>query len=206
MMNLKKQFEQLCLPFSENHNVINTLWSEIEKRYSEKGRHYHNLLHLENMFKEIEAVKDKISNFTVVSFSVFYHDIVYNATSKSNEEKSALLAETRLAELNLNNDLINAVSTQILATKFHQKSEDEDTNYLLDADLSILGKDLESYLAYTQMIRKEYSIYPDLLYKPGRKKVLKHFLELNSIFKTDYFKEKYEVRAKKNISTEIRLL
>ncbi|MGE8432081.1 HD domain-containing protein [Chryseobacterium joostei] len=206
MMNLKEQFEQLCLPFSENHNVINTLWNEIEKRYSEKGRCYHNLLHLENMFKELETIREKISNFTVVSFSIFYHDIVYNATSKSNEEKSALLTETRLAELNLNNDLINAVSTQILATKFHQKSEDEDTNYLLDADLSILGKDLESYLAYTQMIRKEYSIYPDLLYKPGRKKVLKHFLELNSIFKTDYFKEKYEVRAKENISTEIQLL
>lgn len=205
-MNLKEQFEQLCLPFSENHNVINTLWNEIEKRYSEKGRCYHNLLHLENMFKELETIREKISNFTVVSFSIFYHDIVYNATSKSNEEKSALLTETRLAELNLNNDLINAVSTQILATKFHQKSEDEDTNYLLDADLSILGKDLESYLAYTQMIRKEYSIYPDLLYKPGRKKVLKHFLELNSIFKTDYFKEKYEVRAKENISTEIQLL
>lgn len=206
MMNLKEQFEQLCLPFSENHNVINTLWNEIEKRYSEKGRCYHNLLHLENMFKELETVREKISNFTVVSFSIFYHDIVYDATSKSNEEKSALLAERRLAELNLNNDLINAVSAQILVTKFHQKSEDEDTNYLLDADLSILGKDLESYLAYTQMIRKEYSIYPDLLYKPGRKKVLKHFLELNSIFKTDYFKEKYEVRAKENISTEIQLL
>jgi predicted metal-dependent HD superfamily phosphohydrolase len=40
----------------------------------------------------------------------------------------------------------------------------------LDADLSILGKDLDTYLAYTKMIRKEYSIYPDFLYKPGRKK------------------------------------
>ncbi|PWN66589.1 HD domain-containing protein [Chryseobacterium oncorhynchi] len=205
-MNLKDQFEQLCLPFSEDSNLINTQWHEIEKRYSEKGRHYHNLLHLENMFKELEAVKNKVSNFTVVSFSIFYHDIVYNATSKSNEEKSALLAETRLAELTLNKDYITAVSAQILVTKFHQKSDDEDTNYLLDADLSILGKDFESYLAYTQMIRKEYSIYPDLLYKPGRKKVLKHFLELNSIFKTDYFKEKYEVRAKENISMEIQLL
>lgn len=205
-MNLKDQFEQLCLPFSEDSNLINTQWHEIEKRYSEKGRHYHNLLHLENMFKELEAVKNKVSNFTVVSFSIFYHDIVYNATSKSNEEKSALLAETRLAELTLNKDHITAVSAQILATKFHQKSDDEDTNYLLDADLSILGKDFESYLDYTRMIRKEYSIYPDLLYKPGRKKVLKHFLELNSIFKTDYFKEKYEVWAKENISMEIQLL
>ncbi|MFP3835153.1 hypothetical protein [Chryseobacterium sp. SIMBA_028] len=205
-MNLKDQFQKLCLQFSEDPNVIQPLWSEIEKRYSEKGRHYHNLLHLENMFKELENVKSRISNFTMVSFSVFYHDIVYNATSKSNEEKSALFAETRLPDLNLNKKHIKTVSIQILATKFHQKSEDEDTNYLLDADLSILGKDPESYLAYTQMIRKEYSIYPDLLYKPGRKKILKHFLELNSIFKTEYFKEKYEAQARRNISTEIKLL
>ncbi|MGU3373753.1 HD domain-containing protein [Chryseobacterium sp. M5A1_1a] len=205
-MNLKNQFEQLCLPFSEDHNLINILWSEIEKKYSEKDRHYHNLLHLENMFKELEVVKNRISNFTTVSFSLFYHDIVYNATSKSNEEKSALFAETKLAELSLNKDHIKAVSAQIQTTKSHQKSEDEDTNYLLDADLSILGKDLKSYLAYTKMIRKEYSIYPDFLYKPGRKKVLQHFLELDNIFKTEYFKEKYEAQARENIATEIQIL
>jgi len=87
-----------------------------------------------------------------------------------------------------------------------ESSDQEDTNYLLDADLSVLGKDFETYLKYTQNIRKEYSIYPDFLYKPGRKKVLKHFLELESIFKTEYFKEKYEARAKENIAKELQLL
>ncbi len=81
-----------------------------------------------------------------------------------------------------------------------------DINYLLDADLSVLGKDRETYLVYTQMIRKEYSIYPDFLYKPGRKKVLRHFLELENIFKTEYFRDQYETQAKENIETELRLL
>lgn len=205
-MNLKDQFEQLCCPFSKDAGIINTLWKEIETQYTEKGRHYHNLLHLENMFRELDLVKSNISDFTAVSFSVFYHDIIYNASSKSNEEKSALKAAKRLAELGLSQDHITHISDQILATQLHQKSIDEDTNYLLDADLSILGKDFESYLVYTRMIRKEYSIYPDLLYKPGRKKVLKHFLELSSIFKTDYFKTKYEVQARSNITAELQLL
>ncbi|OCA77842.1 hypothetical protein BBH99_10805 [Chryseobacterium contaminans] len=205
-MNLKDQFEELCLFFTKDVELINTLWKEIETKYAEKGRHYHNLLHLENMFRELEDVKGNISDFTTVSFSVFYHDIVYNASSKSNEEKSALKATERLTEIGVYQRDIITVSNQILATKHHQKSEDEDTNYLLDADLSILGKDLDTYLAYTRMIRKEYSIYPDLLYKPGRKKVLQHFLELDSIFKTGYFKEKYEVQAKSNIAAEIKLL
>lgn len=202
-MNLKYQFEQLCLSFTKDLGFINTLWKEIETRYTEKGRHYHNLLHLENMFRELEGIKGNISDFTTVSFSIFYHDIIYNATSKSNEEKSALKATERLIELRLQQSDIAIVSDQILATKHHRQSDNKDTNYLLDADLSILGKDLDTYLAYTRMIRKEYSIYPDLLYKPGRKKVLHHFLELENIFKTDYFKEKYELQARSNIAAEI---
>lgn len=205
-MNLKDRFEQLCLSFTKDLDLINNLWKEIETKYTEKGRHYHLLLHLENMFRELDDVKTNISDFTTVSFSVFYHDIIYNASSKSNEEKSAMKAIERLTELGLPQDEITTVSDQILATKLHQKSGNEDSNYLLDADLSILGKDLESYLAYTRMIRKEYSIYPDLLYKPGRKKVLKYFLELDSLFKTDYFIAKYEEQARSNIAAEIQLL
>lgn len=205
-MNLKNQFEQLCSAFTEDRQLINSLWNEIETRYSEKGRHYHNLLHLENMFRELEDVKGNISDFTVISFSVFYHDIIYDATSKSNEEKSAATAEKRLAELHVSKDDISVISEQIIDTKSHQLSGHNDTNYLLDADLSVLGKDLNTYMEYTRNIRKEYSVYPDFLYKPGRKKVLKHFLELESIFKTEYFKEKYEVQAKENIEAELRLL
>ncbi|MCC3217585.1 hypothetical protein LIV57_20185 [Chryseobacterium sp. X308] len=205
-MNLKNYFETLCSSFSENKQLIDSLWNELETRYSEKGRHYHNLLHLENMFSELEAVKSEISDFTAISFSVFYHDVIYDASSKSNEEKSAAKAEKRLGELHLNKDRISLISAQILATKSHQRCDDEDTNYLLDADLSVLGKDFKTYLEYTQNIRKEYSIYPDFLYKPGRKKVLKHFLELESIFKTEYFKERYEARAKENIAAELQLL
>ena len=205
-MNLKDRFIQLCSPFTKNQDLIARLWKEIETKYTEKGRYYHDLLHLERMFEELEAIKDSISNFSLVSFSVFYHDVIYDATSKSNEEKSASTAKKRLTELGLRKEETVIVSAQILATKSHQNSENSDINFLLDADLSVLGKDWKTYLDYTQKIRKEYSIYPDLLYKPGRKKVLRHFLELESIFKTEYFKGKYEVQAKENIEKELQLL
>ncbi len=205
-MNLKDRFVQLCFPFTKDQDLIARLWKEIETKYTEKGRHYHDLLHLERMFEEFEAIKDSISEFSLISFAVFYHDVIYDATSKSNEEKSASTAEKRLTELDLGKEEIAIISAQILATKSHQNSENSDINYLLDADLSVLGKDWETYLDYTQKIRKEYSIYPDFLYKPGRKKVLRHFLELESIFKTEYFKGKYEVQAKENIEKELQLL
>ncbi|GAA5097940.1 hypothetical protein GCM10023210_33510 [Chryseobacterium ginsengisoli] len=205
-MSLKERFSQNCILFTKDQNLIENLWSEIEKNYSEKDRHYHNLEHLENMFSELDSVKDKISNFENISFSVFYHDVIYDATSKLNEEKSAEFAEIKLKKLNLDQDSVEKISEQIIATKAHQQSENNDINYLLDADLSILGKDLETYLDYTRKIRKEYSIYPDLLYRPGRKKVLQHFLELENIFKTEDFREKYEDQARKNILFEIESL
>jgi len=202
-MILKEKFFQVCLQFTQDEVLIQNLWAEIEKKYSEKSRHYHNLQHLENMFSELELVKDKILNCNNISFSVFYHDVIYDATSKLNEENSAEFAKSRLQNLGLNETDLAEISEQILATKSHQKSEKSDINYLLDADLSVLGKDPETYLDYTRNIRKEYSIYPDFLYKPGRKKVLKHFLELENIFKTEEFRNKYEIQAKKNIEVEI---
>ena len=203
MMILKEKFFQLCSPFNQDKMLVEVFWLEIEKKHTEKGRYYHNLTHLENMFSELELVKDRIVNFTNISFSVFYHDVIYDASSKLNEKKSAEFAKLKLEKLGLNKTDIEEISKQILATKSHQKSENTDINYLLDADLSILGKDIESYIKYTQQIRKEYSIYPDFLYKPGRRKVLQHFLELESIFKTEYFKGKHEMKARENIKAEI---
>lgn len=205
-MELKDRFNLLCLQFTKDQNLVEKLWQEIEKKHSEKDRYYHNLEHLQNMFSELESVKNKISNFNILSFSVFYHDVIYDVSSKSNEEKSAEYAKIRLQKLDVDKETIDEIFKQITATKAHQRSENQDTNYLLDADLSILGKDVETYLDYTKKIRKEYSIYPDFLYKPGRKKVLQHFLELENIFKTDYFQKKYENQARENIEFEINLL
>ncbi|MBK1895586.1 HD domain-containing protein [Chryseobacterium paridis] len=205
-MELKERFKQNVLQYKQDQDLIDVLWQEIETSYSHKGRYYHNLEHLSNIFSELELVETHISNFSNISFSVFYHDIIYDASSKMNEEKSAGIATIRLQKLNMEQKSIDEVFEQILATKSHQGSADNDTNYLLDADLSILGKDTETYMDYTKKIRKEYGIYPDLLYKPGRKKVLKYFLELEHIFKSDYFKNKYENQARVNIKYELESL
>ncbi|WP_223558612.1 hypothetical protein [Chryseobacterium lathyri] len=205
-MHLKGYFTDLCLHFTEDETLIESMWQEIETQYSGKGRYYHDLFHLENMFIELESVKKLIDDFSTVSFSVFYHDVIYDTSSKSNEEKSASYAAERLHKMGLPQTIILKTENQILATKSHQKSDDADTNYLLDADLSILGKNSAIYFDYTRKIRKEYALYPDLLYKPGRKKVLKHFLELESIFKTEHFRDKYEQQARENIAAEIQLL
>lgn len=203
---LKETFIQLLRRYSSDTNLVHKYWHELEEAYSQKGRHYHTLAHLENMLVELNDIKANIQDWDAILFSLYYHDAVYNVLKSDNEEQSAELAQKRLKAIDVPNRIIDTSYKQIIATKKHSLSTHSDTNYFTDADLSILGKDPETYTRYTQQVRKEYGIYPDLLYKPGRKKVLRHFLDMERIFKTDYFFTKYESAAKQNLSKELETL
>jgi predicted metal-dependent HD superfamily phosphohydrolase len=136
-------------------------------------------------------------------FSLFYHDIIYNTTAKDNEEKSADTAAKVLKSIGYPEEKIIACQKQILATKSHIATGDNDTDLFTDADLSILGYPPEAYNIYTIQVRKEYAIYPDFLYNPGRHKVLEHFLNTKPLFKSAYFRQKYERQALDNILHEM---
>lgn len=203
-MNLKEIYSELLLNFCFSANEIQQNWLDLEKAYSKKSRHYHNLTHLKEMIKSFEMYHDKLENPNEILFSIFYHDFVYSASKKDNELKSAEYALSILPEnVNLNKKL---VFDAICATQQHQQNAIEDINWLIDFDLKILAKDWEDYKIYFEQIRKEYRIYPDFLYKPGRAKALKHFLENEFIFQTEEFRGLYEDQARQNIEKEISLL
>ena len=203
---LKELFLSLAGRYSTDVKLTQQLWLEIEKNYAGKKRHYHNLQHLENLVGELSGIKELIHDWDAVVLAIFYHDVIYKAHRKDNEDQSALLATKHLLQLNCNSYIIDRVNQLIMATKSHQLSDDADVNYFTDADLSILGKDWDIYHDYCSNVRKEYAIYPDMLYKPGRKKALQHFLSMERIFKTDHFYNKYETAARKNIERELSML
>lgn len=203
---LKQTFIKLLTNYTDNDSLTNELWTEIDKNYSSKKRHYHTLQHLDSLLTQLTDVKDEIQNWNTILFTLYYHDIVYNSLKSDNEEKSAELAEKRMKQISVSIDTIELCKNQILATKSHIKSTDSDTNYFTDADLSVLGQNWETYSLYYKNVRKEYSIYPDFVYNPGRKKILIHFLSMDRIFKTDFFHNKFEIQAKQNLQKEIELL
>jgi predicted metal-dependent HD superfamily phosphohydrolase len=203
---IKSVFINLALEHHPNVKWIEQLWTEIETTYSNPKRHYHTLHHLEHLTQELECIKDKIQDWNTVLFSVFYHDLVYNPLRRDNEERSAAIAEHRLHSIDVPADKIAACKKQILATQKHIFSGDNDTDLFTDADLSILGKEWTIYKAYAQAIRKEYALYPDLIYKPGRKEVVQHFLQMEKIFKTEPFFAKYEKQARQNLQWELEEL
>lgn len=183
-----------------------TLWQELELAYTHKNRYYHNLTHLQNMYAELAPLQLHINDWDTVLLALFYHDVVYSATKNDNELKSSKMAISRLRSINFAAIRTSFCHELIMATKHHETTGNNDIDLFTDADLSILGMPWPVYEAYCKGVRNEYSIYPDIIYNAGRRKVLQHFAEKETIFKTNYFKERFEDSARLNISKEIKFL
>lgn len=190
--------------------IIKTeLYQNLTDLYNSEDRFYHNLSHIEALLKLSEEHRQLLESQKNIDFVIWYHDAIYDASKSNNEEESAQLAKKDLTKLGLDANIIENCYDLIIATKTHQLPKDLDSfdsQFLLDIDLSILASERDQYIEYTQHIRKEYTIYPDSIYKEGRKKVLRHFLEMEHIYKTELFQNLWEFRAKENLSYEISLL
>ncbi|MBV7531267.1 hypothetical protein [Chitinophaga sp. sic0106] len=203
---LEYLWTDLCSRYTADEALIKTTYAQLVAAYSENGRHYYTLTHIRNMISSAYLHEALIRDKDAMLFTIFFHDVVYDASAKDNEEKSAAAAVEFLHKINFWGDEIAAVSALIMATKTHTAGDHPDMGILLDLDLEILGADDATYKTYAQQIRQEYSVYPDQLYHAGRKKVLHHFLEKPFIYCTETFREQLESAARKNIENEIATL
>lgn len=199
-------------PADYYHHCLKTLapetpseWATIEAAYA--GRAYHNLNHLEEMLGHFTALPTDIAPAAPPTFGIalIYHDIVYRAGRKDNEAKSADLAARALRKMGANNKKEQYCRSLIMATKTHAAIT-EDEALLVDLDLAVLARPAESYDAYARAIRQEFSHFPSFLYRPGRKKALRHFLEKSRIYQTEYFHQRFENAARTNLEREIKAL
>lgn len=202
----RKNWEETLASHKPDPKIISHVFQELVKAYSSKKRYYHNLTHVADLLRLLGKNKKLIRNPEALTLAIWFHDAVYEPTASDNEEKSAALAARELKKLNIPAQQTKTVTDLILKTKNHTDipdNTDQDTRFFLDFDLKILGTDRKKYEQYLQQIRQEYKIIPDLLYKPGRRKALKKFLETDHIYKTLEFRECYEQKARMNITWEL---
>jgi predicted metal-dependent HD superfamily phosphohydrolase len=205
-MSLKENWFDLASVYSNDVSLIEKLWQEINKQYSSEERYYHNLNHIESLLRQVEDVRKELFDIDTLKFSIWYHDIVYEAGKEGNEERSARLASKRMKELNVKYDMMRKCNRQILATKSHSvevMSGDIDVRFLLDLDLAILGTTPEEYNDYARKIRREYDVFSDSVYSKGRIEVLRHFLEKDRIFLTEKYYKRFEKSARYNLASEL---
>lgn len=176
----------------------------LAEAYEAPGRHYHTLGHIENLLTRVEA--HALQDPVVVELAVWFHDAVYEALGSENEAKSAERALAFLQETNLAPARRERVADLIRRTQDHtqpQPPHDADLLLFLDADLSILGAPEAAYWDYARQVRREYRLVPDVLYRPGRRKVLAKLLAAPVLFHTPALRQELDAAARRNLQAEL---
>jgi predicted metal-dependent HD superfamily phosphohydrolase len=174
------------------------LFSEVERRYSEPHRAYHNRLHIDECLQEFGRVHGEARNPIAVELAIWFHDVIYDPRETDNEEQSARFASECLKEAS--NELVRHITKLILRTKSHEPGDIEDAALLVDIDLSILGKPPERFSQFESGIRSEYAWVPADVYRQKRAEILEGFLKRERIYLTESFRGRYEDAARRNLA------
>jgi predicted metal-dependent HD superfamily phosphohydrolase len=169
--------------------AADAILSDLVRAYAEPHRHYHTLEHIATLLGLLDKHGATVADRDAIRLAILFHDAVYDPARSNNEAASAALAACHLAGLHLAPPLIADVKRFILATRHGPDAEpaaaDADLALLLDLDLAVLAAAWPEYLTYTQQIRREYAIYPDAIYRPGRRRVLEAFLARPRLYHTE---------------------
>ena len=203
-IQLAARWHALTTPLLADAARREAVFQELAAAYQAPERHYHTLHHLENLFNRLEKVP--LRDAVVVQLAVWFHDVVYSSLRSDNEAKSAAQALAFLRETSLEPARQQRVAFLIERTADHtqpQPPDDTDLLLFLDADLSILGASEAEYRAYARQVRQEYRLVPDLLYRPGRRKVLARMLAAPVLFQTPAMRAELDAAARQNLAAEI---
>lgn len=174
---------------------------DLVERWSQRGRYYHDLRHLEHCLDALELLVADPD--PVVGAALWFHDAVYAGRPGADEEDSARLAETALAGA-LTPVEVAEVARLVRLTVNHSPAPGDDRGALLcDADLAILGADPERYETYRRDIRREYAEVPAADFRRGRAAVLQRLLDLEPLYRTQAAAGRWREPAVVNLSAEL---
>lgn len=221
--NAASQWTTLCKEQGFTEKQSRDIWDVIETRYNEPQRYYHTLEHIQALLNLADQYAAQLSDKLVVLLAIYFHDIIYDPKSKTNEEDSAEVFMQLCSSL-LDKETCQKVHQYIIETKKHDVGEslDNDLKLFIDFDMSILGQDTATYPEYARNIRKEYEFVPEADYCKGRAAVLTSFLQAGAsagaapaaeeavtkkyVFASPLFRELYEEQARRNLAWECEIL
>lgn len=179
-------------------------FDDVVRGYAEPHRRYHDLTHLAVVVETVVdlAEAEPVSDLPAVVAAAFYHDVIYEPRALDNEERSALRAETELTGLGWPAERARRVGDMVRATIGHQ-TDDPDTAVLLDADLSVLGRD--GYHRYVTAVRAEYAEagVDDATWNVGRADVLRRLLDHDPQYATATGRRRWESAARNHMASEL---
>lgn len=211
----KSRWGEVCQALALPPFVFSTAvaWGRtLAARYSEPHRHYHTVRHVAEMLTVLEDLWPRDlpqEDRTIGLLATFFHDAVYDGTSRTNEEDSIVLFGQFVQDMSgcVSEHVATRVAHLIDATKSHHHVEgDDQLAMFLDADMSILGKPWERYQEYTRQVRMEYRHVPWAGYIKGRGAVLRSFLASPSLYGHPGAVDRFQGPALSNMGREVAWL
>jgi len=178
-------------------NDAKAIWMTMEAHYTEPHRHYHDKQHLAHCLKQLDLAAAHIGQPAQVEMAIWFHDVINEPSASDNEARSAAFFRY-FAEGAMDEPFISAVVDLILATTHREAPENLDQQFICDIDLASFGCPWDCYIKDTMNLREEFPGSEDDFYI-GKRTFLWALLARDRIFQTEFFYDRYETQARKNI-------
>jgi predicted metal-dependent HD superfamily phosphohydrolase len=183
-------------------------------RWSEPGRHFHNLRHLTDVLARVDELVEETHEPDFVRLAAWYHGAVFDAADGpsyahrggEDERASALLARRELTDLGLPEHAVDRVVDLVVALTRHSPAQgDFDCAVLCDADLAMLAAEPQRYKAYLAEVRAEYAHLPVEEFVKARIAILRR-LEGRAKLYASPLGAAWEESARQNVAAELHRL
>jgi predicted metal-dependent HD superfamily phosphohydrolase len=178
------------------------------KRYSEPHRHYHSGQHLDECLRHLAGARGEAERPAEVELALWFHDAVYDPKRPDNEARSAVWAVEAVTAAGLAPEVAERIRKLVMVTRHDEAHAPAtaDERLVVDVDLAILGAPLGRFEEYERQVRAEYSGVPGVLFRPRRRAILKGFLGRDRIYRTAYFHDRFEAKARENLQRSVARL
>ncbi len=179
---------------------VSEVFTRLVGAWSSGERSYHNLEHLNDCLREVDAAGAPRGTADVAELALWYHDAVYVPGASDNEERSAelLRADGRLLGLGTAAE----EAAECVSATAHTSGTMHTTStaaLVADIDLAILGREPLRFMDYDYAIAEEYAAIPWSRYVFGRTRFIESMLKRPNIFQTQHFINRYEEQARENL-------
>jgi predicted metal-dependent HD superfamily phosphohydrolase len=178
-------------------------FASLRSAYAEQHRAYHTVRHIDECLALCDEYAHLAARAPEVECALWFHDAIYQPTSDENEARSAEWASEFLGRQGVAADSVERVRAHILATRHVASPTDDDSRLVVDIDLSILGAEPQRYDEFERDVRAEYRWVPSALYCHKRAAILQSFLDRQRIYHHQPMFERFEQRARANISRAV---
>ena len=188
---LNERYLQLSTKIGLSNSELN--FNKLIEKYSSKDRFYHNLSMLKKNLDLFDSFGVQDTNRPLeVELALWYKDY---STNKKNS------ADFVISFFNQSEYSRSAISPQIVyglikSANHDSLIQDIDSQLVADIDLSYLGQSIDSFIQDESAIALEYPSNENLDLSRGN--LFKKLIERPFIFQTEYFKIKFEAKAREN--------